>query len=334
LIVAAGWCAVLVAEGCGSDSTGPTPTGPKISCPASQTVQSTDGRAVLVTFPPPTVTGGTSPVVTTCTPLSGSLFAVGTSPVSCATTDADRRSDSCAFQVVVSAPPPRLSVTKFLAFGNSETEGKINTQSDPYGLGDTGPSYSYPSRLKARLQSQYLTQAQAFVITNGGCGGEMVALGDGACTGTNGQLRLQQRLTEYAPDVLLLMEGVNDLNFARESAIMPVVDGLRAMTLDAQRRNVRVIIATLPPERQGGRNGNAWDLIPTVNAHIRAIASQNGAILCDVYQAFGGSPDPWIGPDGLHPTEQGYDKIAETFFLAIQRNLEVKVGPGALALPR
>src|SRR5262249_45450934 len=158
----------------------------------------------------------------------------------------------------------------------------------------------------ARLQSQYPTQASAFVITNAGCGGEFVAIGGGDCTGTNGQLRLKQRLTDYAPEVLLLMEGVNDLNTAHQSAITPVLDGLRAMTLDAQSRHVTVVIATLPPERQSGRNGTAWDIIPTLNDGIRSIASQTGAILCDVYQAFGGSPDPWIGPDGLHPNEQGY----------------------------
>lgn len=327
-------CAALAGAGCG-DSTGPTPTGPKIACPPPPAAaQSSDGRAVTVTFPPPTATGGTSPVVTTCSPLSGSLFSVGTTTVSCSTTDAARLTDACAFQIVVSPPPVRLSATKFLAFGNSETEGKLVTQSDTYGLGDTGPSTTYPSRLKARLQSQYPSQASAFVITNAGCGGEFVAIGDGACTGTNGQLRLQMRLTQYAPEVLLLMEGINDLNTARESAITPVLTGLQAMTRDARARNVVVIIATLPPERQGGRNGTAWDLIPTVNDGIRSIASLNGAILCDVYQAFGGSPDPWIGPDGLHPNEQGYDKIAETFFLAIQRNLEVRPGVAALALVR
>ena len=45
--------------------------------------------------------------------------------------------------------------------------------------------------------------------------------------------------------------------------------------------------------------------------------------LVDVYQALIGSLTTFIGPDGLHPTEQGYQMIAKTFFDAVRQRLEV-----------
>ena len=54
------------------------------------------------------------------------------------------------------------------------------------------------------------------------------------------------------------------------------------------------------------------------------MAASSGATLVDLYQAFGGSADPYIGQDGLHPNAFGYQKIAETFFAAIQSKYELK----------
>jgi lysophospholipase L1-like esterase len=136
-------------------------------------------------------------------------------------------------------PTPQLSVTKFLAFGDSITGGKSGTLAlgDPYGFGDTGPTWSYPSRFQARLKIGYPLQAQGFVVTNAGCGGEPVVT-VGVCSGTSGQSRLRQRLIAHAPEVLLLMEGVNDLNSFGRPAINDVLEGLHAMTKDAQSRGV------------------------------------------------------------------------------------------------
>jgi hypothetical protein len=37
-----------------------------------------------------------------------------------------------------------------------------------------------------------------------------------------------------------------------------------------------------------------------------------------------GDVNSYIGPDGLHPTAAGYEKIADTFFTAIEQTLEIK----------
>jgi lysophospholipase L1-like esterase len=46
-------------------------------------------------------------------------------------------------------------------------------------------------------------------------------------------------------------------------------------------------------------------------------------VLVDLYQVFDGQTDSLLGPDGLHPNDAGYHKMAETFFTAIRDRLEV-----------
>jgi lysophospholipase L1-like esterase len=47
-----------------------------------------------------------------------------------------------------------------------------------------------------------------------------------------------------------------------------------------------------------------------------------GGVLVDVNAAFGGVAGDLIGPDGLHPTDAGHQRIAETFFAAIRGQFE------------
>ena len=55
---------------------------------------------------------------------------------------------------------------------------------------------------------------------------------------------------------------------------------------------------------------------------MRAIAAGENAVFVDLYQALVGNVTTYIGSDGLHPTEVGYQKMAETFFTAIQATLQ------------
>jgi lysophospholipase L1-like esterase len=57
---------------------------------------------------------------------------------------------------------------------------------------------------------------------------------------------------------------------------------------------------------------------------MRVVASRQGAVLVDVYNALLPEVTRYIGVDGLHPNEAGYAKIADVFFQAIQANLEVR----------
>src|SRR6267142_3150193 len=116
----------LLAAGCDRSPIEPTPdtppAGPKISCPAPQTVPSLDGQSVMVSYPFAMVSGGVAPVPVSCTPPSGAMFPVGSTSVLCVATDARQRIDSCSFSITVQ-PPLRSSATTFTAFGDSITEG-------------------------------------------------------------------------------------------------------------------------------------------------------------------------------------------------------------------
>jgi lysophospholipase L1-like esterase len=45
-------------------------------------------------------------------------------------------------------------------------------------------------------------------------------------------------------------------------------------------------------------------------------------IIVDLFNGLGGVPDGNIGADGLHPTPAGYDRIAQIWFEAIQKQYE------------
>jgi lysophospholipase L1-like esterase len=206
-----------------------------------------------------------------------------------------------------------------VAFGDSITEGKV---------ADTTllPNGGYPGYLQASLAARYLTQTIA--IAHEGCGGETAAAGPAGtlppCLG--GVVRLPGVLSADAPQVLLLLEGVNDLFDGNASDIPPMIDGLRTMLREARSLNVQVCLGTLTPERSNTPHGHAFLIIPSANDQIRQLALQEGAVLVDLYNAFGGSADPYIGTDGLHPNASGYQKIAETFFDSIRANFEITQG--------
>jgi lysophospholipase L1-like esterase len=280
---------------------------------------SATGQAVAVTYTPPTTTGGALPVTTGCFPASGSAFPVGATSLLCTVTDAKQRTAQCRFNVTVTQPPPpppRISVTRFMAFGDSITEGLFS-------FFIQSPPGSYPFLLEATLKARYTAQTGAIVVLDEGYGGEKIA---------DGLARFGSTINLDAPvGAVLLIEGVNDLNAASvigsaSDAIPAVVDGLKLMIREARGRGIPVFVATLLPQRAGGPKAGSVSAIAPANDQIRGMAGEQGAILVDLYQAFGGVPDPWIGPDGLHPSRVGLEKIAQTFFDAIKARFETNPG--------
>ena len=85
---------------------------PTITCPANQTINSTNPVGAVVTYPAPTVTPANATV--SCTPASGTIFGPGTTTVNCTATLSGATA-SCSFTVQVNAPPaitcsPNLTV--------------------------------------------------------------------------------------------------------------------------------------------------------------------------------------------------------------------------------
>jgi lysophospholipase L1-like esterase len=317
------------------DSTGPSPVGPAIACPAAQTRQSLDGNPVAVHYPLPTVTGGAQPVSIACTPPSGSMFNVGTTSVGCSARDARQQIATCSFNVMV-AQPPKLSATRFVAFGDSITAGA--REACQGGTLTANPAAwrvdnlylraraqlidsaaAYPTVLQAMMSERYRTQSPS--VRNEGNPGECVS--PASCS-PDGLTRFPAVLASDSPEVLLLQEGVNDINGGRTAGMLRAIDGLRTMIGTARGRGVMVFLGTLLPERAGACRGYAPDIIPTANDQIRALAASENVDLVDLYAAFGPTaPETYIGPDGLHPTVAGYQLMAQTFFDAIRKKLEL-----------
>lgn len=299
------------------------PDPPSLTCPAPVSVSATSSAGAAVTFANPAVTGGDPPVPVACTPASGSIFAVGTSTVQCTATDARNRSASCSFPVTVT-PAPRISKTRFMAFGDSITSGEVTFPVN--GVAPTAdgfpafrlilvPSASYPTVVNDLLVARYTTQTGSISVENQGKPGERTQ---------DAVPRFLQVFGASRPEALLLMEGYNDIHTTESGAASRAAEALNTMATEARNRGSRVFIATLAPSRPNGRNTIPPELVDDFNRRIRALAAGEGAVLVDVFGALAGDVNMYIGLDGLHPTEIGYRKIGETFFAAIRADLEVR----------
>ena len=321
----------LLSAACG-DGMGPTPTpgAPVVTCPANVSVRGVPGGTQPVTYSAPTVTGGASPVTVTCAPASGASFSVGTTAVSCTAADALARQAQCAFSVTLT--PLLLSVTKFVAFGDSFTEGQ-NGRPGFRGERFVDVPNSYPTKLQALLNLEY--PGQGIVVLNRGVGGEVVDVG---------RQRLERTLPNERADVLLLLDGYNDLvNWCKPQdagstqcagAINDVVAGVRKMIQIGKvpASGIKYIfVSTLTPPGPylGGsdRRIAAQALIQT-NAKLTRMIREEGATLVDSYPVFIGHEADYVDQDGLHLRPAGYQALADTFFASIKTTVTATPGFG------
>ena len=313
---------VVFAAACGGSSNpgpgpGPVLPPPTISCPGDRQVNAQQGQPTPVEFDAPTTQNGQAPVTVSCAPASGTAFPLGDTPVTCTATDAQSRTASCGFTVTV-ATVPTLSVTRFLAFGDSLTQGTISP--DTITLTVSKPE-SYPAQLQDLLTARYTDQTIA--VVNEGCGGEFTTGGSTHCAG--GVERLPGVLDREQPEVLLLMHGANDLR--RDSrTISNIVGAMERMVGQAQSRGVTVIVASLPPQNPDGSRGDAADRLPEYASELRRMAEDEGALFVDLFTVLG----TWqglVGVDGLHPTPAGYQKIAAVWADEIRARFEAAQPP-------
>ena len=213
------------------------------------------------------------------------------------------------------APTPLLAVTRILAFGDSMTAGTTSAPSTFAFTPSPGLPQSYPFKLQEQLAGRYTTQT--IVTHNAGWAGEVVSAG---------RARFGGVLREASPEVVLLMEGANDLNNMRDltgsaltAAIQRTVDAIEDMVREAQARGVTPMVATIPPQRPDSPKGGGAAFLDRYNDGLRGMSSKKGAILVEVNARV---PLALIGEDGLHPTEAGYQRIAEIFAEALAAKYE------------
>lgn len=280
----------------------------------------------LVTYGDPVVTGGKIPLTTSCTPVSGASFPIGTSSVACKTTDALQRTDSCAFNVVVTRPP-QIRTTSFVAFGDSITFGEdgivtLTSLANPQALRPHFQvSSPYPVLLAGQLKARYT--AQTITIANRGEIGERAS-------GPDTLARFAGTVLSGGYGAVLLMEGANDLDEEFPGQAAKAIANIGQMLSIAKGRSIRPYLATIPPQDVAGVNSHPPPVVRAFNDQVRALALANNVTLVDVFQVFpsinlidGGL----LGADGLHPTQAGYTLIANSFFNALKDTLEIPATP-------
>lgn len=315
----------MLSAGCPSSPTAPTepppviPDPPLISCPTPPAQTSPNGQPFAVSFTTSVILGAT-PVTTTCTPPSGSLFPIGTTRVTCTATDARQRSASCSFNIVVQ-PSPTIRFTKIAAFGDSITWGEdgvvLTAVPTLPAFGFNVPTIrlvgrEYPTVLQQLLSARYATQSIS--VLNNGNPGERTA--DPAAF-----TRFTQMTSSRTWEVVLLMQGTNDIFYGDATQVAPAIAALRRMIGDARSRGIRTFLATVPPMRAGGSRALGINVVPQLNAEIRLLATTEGVPLVDVFDAFNGNLALLAG-DGLHPNADGYSVIATRFYDVVRRELE------------
>lgn len=285
------------------------------------TVTSSNNQPTTVVYGTVITTSGAPPVTLTCSQASQTLFPIGTTMVSCTATDARQRTASCTFGVTVVAPPS-ISLTKFMAFGDSMTAGEdgfdaasaFTAPGRRQPLVIFPPSKTYPGVLELNLRSRYTTQTPT--VANFGVPGERVA--DRATLS-----RFSALVGSGLYEAALIMEGANDLADRDDRITVVTVANLRQMLVYVKSRNVRPYLATIPPQVPGTRRGGlTWSMVQPFNDQVRALAASEGVTLVDVYQGIATDTNQYINADGEHLTEAGYAKVADVFFGALRATLE------------
>jgi lysophospholipase L1-like esterase len=322
---------LMFAAACGShQGPSPLPDAPAAACPANISISNVVGGSQAVSYALPTVTGGAQPVGITCTPGSGTMFSVGATTVSCTATDARARTAQCTFTITLNAAL-KLGLTKFMAFGDSFTEGNDGRNLILVPRSSLiDPTGTYPVLLEGLLNAEYT--AEPIQVLNVGRSGEPI---------NDGRQRLPDEIRRNRPQALLLLDGYNDLLGACKvsqgrdanssqcaAAINEVVSSYRKMIQDARARGVSYTFAsTLTPSGPYNPSPNVSDrrialsAITTTNAKLVPVIQAEGATVVDSYAAFVGHEAEYIGDDGLHPRRAGFQALADTFFAAIKSTI-------------
>jgi lysophospholipase L1-like esterase len=161
-------------------------------------------------------------------------------------------------------------------------------------------------------------------MTNSGIPGEKAV---------NAVSRFKRELARVQPDVVLIMEGTNDLDPDTLSPGVQAAAAVETMVQHAKTRGVDPILATIPPQRTARSTEPA--VVP-YNELIRQVAVRQGVPLVDVYQIIntglcigaGSLSLSCLGDDHMHPTIEGYTLIAAGF---LQRFIQI-YEPGGVGL--
>ncbi|MEA2562591.1 MAG: acyl-CoA thioesterase [Acidobacteriota bacterium] len=197
--------------------------------------------------------------------------------------------------------------TAYIGFGDSITAG--------VGDDDLRTEKGYPPRLEALLQGGGINA----VVENYGVPGEDTVQGLSRINGVLNEAAL-------SGDVLLLMEGTNDIS--RGIPVETTRFNLNQMAERAENRGMAVIHSTTIPRLPDAKFDSANITNTWLNQNIRDMAGRRGRKLADPFEAFSTTPNLFTlyyyqGKDDPvgHPNAAGYDFLAQIYFDVI-RNVD------------
>lgn len=248
--------------------------------------------------------------ITLLAALAGAGCGSATSPTSSSPVSARGSTENLAgpSQTAVLDVPFR----RILCFGDSITYGvTLEALSLPPGAqSELALVEGYVPKLWRLLESKY---GPGFELINAGVPGERTV---------EGVERLRTELRVYEPDLVLLLEGIVDVN--NDSPRFPVVrENLVEMMTMARREGSFVIIGSYPLLNPDGFRTTGAQYIPRLNDIIRQEANRLAVPVADHEKA---SDLAGQGPDGLHPNNIGYERMASTWLTAIEELAETLSG--------
>jgi lysophospholipase L1-like esterase len=211
-----------------------------------------------------------------------------------------------------------------LAFGDSLTYGTSNVVVGGLKV-PVSIARPYPLGLRTLLRQQ-AQFGQYALVTNAGWPGEQVTRGDAVTPG--GELRFQactsglaNCLHPHTPnpndyvaphDLVVVLEGVNDLiDGAQPERIR---DALRRMTLQSRAQGSQVLLTRFDSVGIDERTGT-YAVDPALNEALGTLVFGLAVEQATLRERFTAIE---ICPDGLHPTQIGYDRMAEIVFRKVR----------------
>ncbi|MCF7837805.1 MAG: hypothetical protein K9N49_04175 [Candidatus Marinimicrobia bacterium] len=199
--------------------------------------------------------------------------------------------------LLVGGPVGAVQPGVYLAIGDGITSGSSPTIGDPW-----------PPRLDRLL----------------GSGKTVINKGKAASRVGYGSSKINGWLVQYDPGFLLILYGTNDLGVDYSADY--IVGELRKIVRAAKAYGTVPVLGTLPPFFISGVGGQS-----TLNSRIRQLASAEGIACADVSAAFNNRRS-LIMDDGLHPTPEGQELIARTFYNAIPPSYYLTLDAAARAV--
>lgn len=205
---------------------------------------------------------------------------------------------------------------KILAFGDSLTAGNIG--------GELNEALDKPYTIHLSKLLRENHPNATFDVNNKGIYGELVC----------GQMtdRLPKVLKEYGPyNIVIILGGTNDIIEAKKGLEDTLFEGIKRLHDSATGQGANCIAMTIPETdvyfKDLGKRGLSWvkeegeNIRLVVNEKLRKYVneSDNKIILCDLAEKF---PQQSLSSedlekfwsDGLHFTEEGYNRMAQIIY--------------------